>query len=84
MVPAFLSALNTDYAEMIRTGLQVIKKRFCSDDKTEGFRKDGPVKAIIFEMQDAAGDSDEGRNARILRQRSVSEAAEVLIGALGL
>jgi hypothetical protein len=84
MVEAFTSAMKTEFAEMIRTQLRVIKKRFCSDEKIEGYRKDGPVKAVIFEMEAPAGDDEEARNRRILRQRSVSDAAEALIAHLGV
>ena len=68
------------YRQMILTSLNEIKKRFCSDRQTEGYRKEGPRKAALFELGDGADPDLE--QTRLLRQREISDAAEVLIAAL--
>ena len=57
----------------------ILKKHFLSDEKTEGYLKDGPTMVANFEL----GES-ETREARILRQRNVSDVVELFLKSLGL
>ncbi len=70
------------YRQVIVASLQEIKKRFCSDAQTEGYRKEGPRKAALFELGD--GRNADLENTRVQRQRDISDAAEALIEALGI
>lgn len=40
----------TQFKTMILTQLDLLKTRFCSDKDTEGYQKDGPRKAALFEL----------------------------------
>ncbi len=81
-IAKFTAGLETEFRTMILTQLELLKTRFCSDNDTEGFRKDGPRKAAMFELPDDGSDEIEERRA--LRQRQISGAAERLISALGM
>jgi hypothetical protein len=79
-VEKFKKALSTEFKQMIQTQLDLLKTRFCSDDSTEGYHKDGPRKAAMFELPvDGSEDLEE---LRTRRQRDISGAAERLIMAL--
>ncbi len=56
----------------------ILHNRFASDEKGEDYLKDGPVSVAKFELGE--GDDAEQREARILRQREVSELIEQLLG----
>jgi hypothetical protein len=73
---AFRDALNGRYRDTIWLALEALKSRFCSDETTEGFEKDGPVKFALFEED---GDEDGGRDRRILRQRRAATLVESLV-----
>ena len=47
--------------------LSILRSRFTNDEKTEGYRKDGPVSVAKFELGE--GDELHQRKARALRQR---------------
>lgn len=66
---------------MIQAALAILRKRFTRDDKTEGYRKDGPGSVAKFEL----GESDEPelREARALRQRQASDIIDRLLGLIG-
>jgi hypothetical protein len=70
------------HAAVIRAALDILQRRFASDDRTEGYRKDGPVAAARFELGDGAESRD--REARALRQRQVSDVIERLLAAVTL
>jgi hypothetical protein len=57
-----------------------LRKRFASDEKVEGYQKDGPVAVTEFEL----GESNEEaiKESRILRQREVSHVIEQLLEIL--
>ena len=55
----------------------ILRGRFASDEKTEGFRKDGPVSVAKFELGE--GNEPEQREARALRQRQASDVIEQLL-----
>lgn len=58
------------HGSVIHNALDILRSRFMQDEKTEGYRKDGPVAVAKFEL----GESDEPaqREAIVLRQREVS------------
>jgi hypothetical protein len=55
---------------VIDTALGILRKRFCDDELTEGYRKDGAVAVALFEID---GDGDEVREPRALRQRQAAD-----------
>lgn len=81
-IAKFKAAIATEFQRMIQTQLELLKSRFCSDKETEGYRKDGPRKAAMFELPDDGSEDLEERRA--LRQRQISGAAERLVAALAL
>jgi hypothetical protein len=78
---AFRGALGGRHAKVVQAALAVLRQRFGADDRTEGYRKDGPVAVARFES-DGKGASAAQREARILRQRQVSDVVEQLIARL--
>ena len=64
---------------VVETALRILRKRFVSDDETEGHRKDGPIAVSKFEL----GEAREQREARILRQRRVADLVEHLLARIG-
>jgi hypothetical protein len=56
-----------------------LRRRFCSDQKVDGFPKDGPVAVSLFEQ----GDELDTREARALRQRGASDLIERLLALIG-
>ncbi|MBX9725146.1 MAG: hypothetical protein K2X81_27330 [Candidatus Obscuribacterales bacterium] len=73
----FREALEGKHAETVRSALDILRKRFASDEKVEGYQKDGPVAVAKFEL----GESNEEatKESRILRQRDVSHVIEQLL-----
>lgn len=78
---AFCSARRGKHAAVVEAALHILRQRFASDARTEGYRKDGPVSVARFEW----GDSNESgqRDARILRQREACEVIESLLARIG-
>jgi hypothetical protein len=76
----FRKELDGKHAETIRSALDTLRKRFASDEKVEGYQKDGPVAVAKFEL----GESNEEatKESRILRQRDVSHVIEQLMEIL--
>jgi len=74
---AFRGALTGPHRESIVRALNVLHARFCTDDKAEGFEKDGPVKFALFE-----DDGDGDRDRRILRQRRAATIVDSLVQPL--
>ena len=66
--------------QVIQEALAILRKRFAGDDKTEGYRKDGPVAVALFEL----GESDDPdlRELRELRQRDACEVIEQLLAKI--
>jgi hypothetical protein len=73
---AFGDALTGPHRDAIVLALDTLKARFCTDEKVEGFEKDGPVKFAQFEDD---GDDEEARERRILRQRRAATIVEALV-----
>ncbi|MFM0276496.1 antitoxin [Paraburkholderia sediminicola] len=69
------------HGAVIQACLAILRSRFVYDDKTEGYRKDGPVSVAKFELGE--GDEPEQREARALRQRQASDVIEQLLVRIG-
>jgi len=69
------------HGAVIQAALAILRNRFAQDDKTDGYRKDGPVSVAKFEL----GESDEPvqREARALRQRQASDLIDQLLTRIG-
>ncbi len=78
-VAAFREALAGPHREAILLALNLLKGRFCTGDKIEGFEKDGPVKFALFEDN---GEDDAARERRALNQRRAATIVEALVGPL--
>jgi len=78
---AFRSERNGKHGAVIEAALAILRSRFASDEKTEGYLKDGPVSVAKFEL----GESDEPRlrESRALRQRQASDVIERLLARIG-
>ncbi len=73
----FRKQLDGKHGATICTALELLRKRFASDPKVEGYQKDGPVAVAKFEL----GESNEDaiKEQRILRQREASDLIEQLL-----
>lgn len=80
MARLFRGERDGKYGAVINAALTILRSRFVGDDKTEGYRKDGPVAVAKFELGE--GDEPELREARALRQRQVSEVIELLLAQI--
>jgi hypothetical protein len=76
---AFHDALAGKHGTVLGETLAILQRRFCSDEKVEGFRKDGPIAVALFEQ----GEDPELREARALRQRETSDLVERLLALIG-
>jgi hypothetical protein len=81
VVTAFGHALAGAHSAVIQEGLDVLRRRFASDQATEGYRKDGPVSVAKFEL--CEGPERELREARVLRQRQASDLIDRLLAGIG-
>lgn len=77
VVAQFIAARGGKHGGVVQSGLQALRSRFASDERAEGYRKDGPVAVALFELGE--GDQPELREARLLRQREVSALIERLL-----
>ena len=77
----FRKELDGKHGAVINASLEILRKRFAQDEKTEGYRKDGPVSVAKFELGE--GDEPEQREARVLRQRQVSDLIDQLLASIG-
>ena len=77
----FGKELDGKHGAVINASLEILRKRFAQDEKTEGYRKDGPVSVAKFELGE--GDEPEQREARVLRQRQVSDLIDQLLASIG-
>ena len=78
----FRDALEERHGAVIRNCLDILRNRFATDHRVEGYRKDGPVAVARFEV--AEGDEADQLEARILRQREVSSVIEQLLDRIDL
>jgi hypothetical protein len=77
----FRKELDGKHGAVINASLEILRKRFAQDKDTEGYRKDGPVSVAKFELGD--GDEPAQREARVLRQRQVSDLIDQLLARIG-
>jgi len=77
----FRRELRGKHGAIVHEALGILRRRFARDDKTEGYRKDGPVSEAKFELGES--DEPEQREARALRQRQVSDLTDQLLARLG-
>lgn len=63
------------HSGVINDSLARLGNRFATDEKAEGYTKDGPVAVARFEL----GEEPEQREARTLRQREASTVIETLL-----
>jgi hypothetical protein len=76
----FREAAAGKHGEVIRKSLSILRRRFISEDDVEGYRKDGPLAVARFERGE--GTEPELREARVLRQREVSDLVERLLALI--
>jgi len=74
--PSFKRALEGKHGSAVNQALELLRKHFVDDEKTEGYLKDGPVAVAKFEL----GELDQDSEMRVLRQREASFAVESLCG----
>ena len=77
----FRNTLEGVHSAVIRDALAILRNRFVRDDEVEGYRKDGPVAEACFELGE--DDETDQREARMLRQRQVSNVIEHLLARIG-
>ncbi|MFM0227609.1 hypothetical protein [Paraburkholderia dipogonis] len=77
---AFRKECAGKHGAIIEASLAILRSRFANDEKTEGYRKDGPVSVAKFELGE--GDEPDQREARALRQRQVNDVIEQLLARL--
>lgn len=78
---AFHKERNGKHGAVVEAALAILRSRFASDTRAEGYRKDGPVSVAKFELGE--GDEPEQREARTLRQRQVCDVIEQLLARIG-
>ncbi|MHA6909494.1 antitoxin [Ralstonia pseudosolanacearum] len=78
---AFHKERNGKHGAVVEASLAILHNRFASDEKAEGYRKDGPVSVAKFELGE--GDEPEQREARTLRQRQACDVIEQLLARIG-
>jgi hypothetical protein len=76
---AFRNERTGKHGTVIEASLAILRGRFAGDEKTEGYRKDGPVSVAKFEL----GENAELREARALRQRQACDVIEHLLARIG-
>jgi hypothetical protein len=75
---AFREAVAGKHGAVLGDTFAILRRRFCSDEKVDGFRKDGPVAVALFEQ----GEEPEMREVRVLRQREASDLIERLLALI--
>jgi hypothetical protein len=78
---AFRKERSAKHGAVIDASLTILRRRFLSDVKTEGYRKDGPVSVAKFELGE--GEDADLRETRALRQRQASDVIEQLVDRIG-
>ena len=76
---AFRNERTGKHSTVVEASLAILRSRFAGDEKTEGYRKDGPISVAKFEL----GENAERREARTLRQRQASDVIEHLLARIG-
>lgn len=78
---AFRTELAGRHGAVVQECLNILRVHFAQDEKTEGYRKDGPVAVAKFELGES--DDPEEREARALRQRQASDVIDQLLNRIG-
>lgn len=78
---AFRKARSGKHGAVVDEAFAILKKRFADDPNSEGYRKDGPVAVAKFEI--GSTEDEEIREARVLRQRNVSNLITDLLVRIG-
>lgn len=81
MAAAFQKERNGKHGAVVEASLTILRSRFASGEKGEGYRKDGPVSVAKFELGE--GDEPEQREMRLLRQRQSCDVIEQLLARIG-
>lgn len=76
----FRKELSGKHKETVRAASEILRKRFASDEKVEGYQKDGPVAVAKFELGESNDEAT--KESRILRQRDASHVVEQLLEIL--
>ena len=76
----FKNALSGNHVDVITRALNILRKRFVTEEGTEGHLKDGPVAVAKFELGESLRDGDV--ETRILRQRDVSQIVTELLSGI--
>jgi hypothetical protein len=75
----FVAALKGKHGEVIQRALQDLATAFSDEKDLEGYRKDGPARAALFEI---SGESQEDRERRLVRQRDFSSVVNKLLAEI--
>ncbi|MCW8207536.1 antitoxin [Verminephrobacter aporrectodeae subsp. tuberculatae] len=78
---AFRQEFAGRHGAVVEASLAILRSRFAGDERTEGYRRDGPVSVAKFELGE--GDGPEQREARALRQRQASDLIEQFLQRVG-
>jgi hypothetical protein len=74
----FQPALQGKHGEAVAKALEILRRKFASQDDLEGYRKDGPTAVALFEQ----GEGPASREQRIVRQRECTLIIERLLAGL--
>ncbi len=77
---AFRKELEGKHGSVIASSLEIRRNRFAQDETTDGYRKDGSVAVAKFELGEGVEAAD--REARVLRQRQVSDLIDQLLAQI--
>ena len=75
----FVDALSGKHGAVIQKGLDELAAAFGDTPEVEGYRKDGPTQAALFEI---TGDSADERDRRVLRQRDFAGVVNLLLSEI--
>ena len=77
---SFRQALDSNHSAVIQEALRILRQHFAPDDRTDGYRKDGPVSVAKFELGEA--DNPDQLEARLLRQRQATDVVEQFLATI--
>lgn len=81
VVTRFQQALAGPHGQVVANALRLMHKRFVTENRSNGYRQDGPVAVAKFEIAD--DQTAATREAWVLRQREVSALIANLLDAIG-
>ncbi|MFO1465691.1 MAG: antitoxin [Steroidobacteraceae bacterium] len=77
---AFRAQTESKHGAVIRSALEILRRRFVDEPGAAGYTKDGPVAVARFEL----GNDADQRDRRVLRQREASDIMASLLKGVGL